>query len=143
MKVSEIMSPHIISIRQDEPVSAAARLLTRHNLGSLPVCGPDGHLRGMVTDRDIVLRCVAAEEDPQTVKVSEIMSRGISCVSPDDSVEKAAGIMSQAQVRRLPVVENGKPVGMVSVCDMLRNGHCQAEASSALCEISANLRRRP
>lgn len=142
MNVSDIMSSHIISIRQDEPVSAAARLLTRHNLGSLPVCGADGNLRGMVTDRDIVLRCVAADDDPRRTKVSEIMSRGISTVSPDDSVEKAADMMSRAQVRRLPVVENGRPVGVVSICDMIRSGRCGAEAASALSEISANLRRK-
>ncbi len=142
MNVSDIMSSHIISIRQDEPVSAAARLLTRHNLGSLPVCGADGNLRGIVTDRDIVLRCIAADEDPRHIKVSEIMSRGVSTVAPDDSVEKAAEMMSQAQVRRLPVVENGKPVGVVSICDMIRSGRCSAEAASALGEISANLRHR-
>lgn len=142
MNVSDIMSPHIVSIRQDEPVSAAARLLTRHGLGSLPVCGADGRLRGIVTDRDIVLRCVAADEDPQSMKISEIMSRGVCCVSPDDSVESAAGIMSREQVRRLPVVENGRPVGVISICDMIRSGRCAAEAAGALSEISANLRRR-
>lgn len=142
MKVSDIMSTHIVSIRTDEPTSAAARLLSRHNLGALPVCGADGQLRGMVTDRDIVLRCVAADGDTRHTPVSEIMSRGVSFASPDDSVEKAAAIMSQAQVRRLPVVENGRPVGMVSVCDMIRSGRCSAEAASALSEISANLRRR-
>lgn len=142
MKVSDIMSARVVSIRPDEPTSAAARLLSRHNLGALPVCGADGQLRGMVTDRDIVLRCVAADGDAQQTPVSEIMSRGVSFASPDDSVEKAAAIMSQAQVRRLPVVENGRPVGVVSVCDMIRSGRCSAEASSALSEISASLRRR-
>lgn len=142
MKVSDIMSEHITSIRQDEPVAAAARLLMRRNLGALPVCGADGQLRGMVTDRDIVLRCVAAGDDPRSTRISEIMSRGVAFVSPQDSIEKAADIMSSEQVRRLPVVENGKPVGMLSLCDLVRSGRCQAEAASALSEISATLRRR-
>lgn len=142
MKVSDIMSEHITCIRQDEPVAAAARLLMRRNLGSLPVCAADGQLRGMITDRDIVLRCVAAGDDPRRTRISEIMSRGVAFVSPDDSVEQAAAVMSSQQVRRLPVVENGKPVGMITLCDMVRSGRCEAEVSAALSEISAGLRRK-
>ncbi|MFR1233294.1 MAG: CBS domain-containing protein [Evtepia gabavorous] len=60
----DIMNPHVVSIDPTESAALAARLLARHNVGSLPVCGSGGQLQGMVTDRDIVLRCVAAEEDP-------------------------------------------------------------------------------
>lgn len=142
MEVSEIMSRHVICIRQDESVAAAARLLKRHNLGSIPVCGADGRVRGMLTDRDIVLRCVALGTDPEDTHVSEIMSRGITSASPHDSIEEAATLMSGEQIRRLPVVENGKPVGMLALCDLVRSSRCQAEAASTLSEISSNLRRR-
>lgn len=64
MQVRDLMNPSVVSITPGESVALAARLLSRHNVGSLPVCGEDGHLRGIVTDRDIVTRCVAAEEDP-------------------------------------------------------------------------------
>lgn len=142
MNVSEIMTKHVICVGQDEPVSAAARLLKRHNLGSLPVCGPDGQLRGMITDRDIVLRCIAGESDPNLTKIYEIMSRSVAFASPEDSIEQAAAKMSTEQVKRLPVVENGVPVGMVSVCDMLRSQRCEAEAAQAMSDITANLHRK-
>lgn len=141
MNVSDIMSPHMISIRQDEPVSAAARLLTRHNLGSLPVCGADGNLRGMVTDRDIVLRCVAAEEDPLAVPAGDIMSRRCATVPPDADVREAARRMAAEQVRRLPVVEDGRLVGILSLGDLARCGRCEMEVSQALTVISDHVRR--
>lgn len=64
MQVRDLMNPSVVSITPSESASLAARLLSRHNVGSLPVCGEDGGLRGIVTDRDIILRCVAAEEEP-------------------------------------------------------------------------------
>ena len=111
MLVSELMTDSVISIAPDEPASLAARLLYRHNIGAIPVCSEDGRLKGIVTDRDIVLRCVAAENDPETTPVREIMSRGLVTVSPTDDVREAARQMSEAQVRRLPVVQSGKLVG--------------------------------
>ena len=84
MQVRDLMNPSVVSITPGESASLAARLLSRHNLGSLPVCGEDGGLRGIVTDRDIVLRCVAAEEDPAQTPVKDIMSRNCAVVSPDD-----------------------------------------------------------
>ncbi|MBR4056827.1 MAG: CBS domain-containing protein [Oscillospiraceae bacterium] len=142
MKICDIMSDRVISIGMDEPVSAAARLLKNHNIGSVPVCSGDGKLRGIVTDRDIVLRCVAADADPNTTPVKEIMSRGILTAQPFDDAEKAAELMSQDQVRRLPVLDNGRLVGIVALSDLARNCNCEMEAASALTEISSNLRRR-
>lgn len=142
MKISEIMTDKVISIDKDEPVAAAARLLKRHNIGSLPVTDSEMRLRGIVTDRDIVLRCLASDADPRTTKVSEVMSRGIITASPGDVVEAAVKSMSQDQVRRLPVIEDGHLVGMVTLCDMARRQNCEMEASEALCEISSNIRRR-
>ena len=107
MLVSELMTDNVISISPDEPASLAARLLFRHNIGSVPVCTEDGRLKGIVTDRDIVLRCIAAENDPETTPVREIMSRGLITVSPTDDVREAARQMAQSQVRRLPVVDSG------------------------------------
>ena len=142
MKVCDIMSDKVVSIGLDEPVSAAAKLMKRSNIGAVPVCDGQNRLRGMLTDRDIVTRCVAAELDPGTVPVSEIMSRGVVTVSPFDEVEHAAKTMSTDQVRRLPVLDGGKLVGMVTLCDMARNCNCDMEAGEALTEISSNFRRR-
>jgi CBS domain-containing protein len=142
MLVSDLMTDSVISIAPDEPAALAARLLFRHNIGSVPVCSEDGRLRGIVTDRDIVLRCVAAENDPEITPVREIMSRNIIAVSPSDDVREAARQMASAQVRRLPVVESGKLVGMLALGDMAKTHSFDMEASKALSEISSNIRKR-
>ena len=142
MLVSELMTDSVISIAPDEPASLAARLLYRHNIGSVPVCSEDGRLKGIVTDRDIVLRCVAAENDPETTPVREIMTRNLVTVSPKDDVREAARQMAEAQVRRLPVVDNGKLVGFLAIGDMAKTHQFDMEASKALSEISMNVRKR-
>lgn len=113
MKVSEIMSGRVVTICQDEPVIAAARLLKRMNLGALPVTDRSGRLRGMLTDRDIVLRCVASGADARELRVADIMTRGVVTAEPETEVAEAARTMGGGQVRRLPVVEGGKLVGML------------------------------
>ena len=141
MEVRELMNPSVVSITPDESTALAARLIARHNIGALPVCTEDGTLRGVVTDRDIVLRCIAAEEEPAKTPVRSIMSRSIYSVSPQDDVRAASHMMSQKQVRRLPVVEDGKVVGMISLGDLARCHQCDMEASKALSEISDHIGR--
>ncbi len=142
MQVRDIMTDRPISIGQQEPVAAAARLMKRHNLGALPVCDDEGRLRGMITDRDIVVRCVAADIDPADTRIREIMSRGVTACGAQEDVDTAARAMGAEQVRRLPVVEDGRLVGMVSLCDLSRSSRLSMEAAQALGEISANIRRR-
>ncbi len=142
MKICDIMSDNVVSIGPREPVNAAAKLLKRCNIGVLPVCDEKGNLRGMLTDRDIVIRCVALDSDPSDVKVEEIMSRGIVTTGPFEEVEHAVRLMSEDQVRRIPVLDSGKLVGMVSLCDMARNCNCDMEAAEALAEISSNIKRK-
>ena len=83
MKVSEIMSGEVFTIDEREPVIAAARLLKRLNLGALPVTGRGGALTGMITDRDIAVRCVASGADARELRVGDIMTRGVYTASPD------------------------------------------------------------
>ena len=142
MQVRDLMNPSVVSITPGESASLAARLLSRHNVGSLPVCGEDGGLRGIVTDRDIILRCVAAEEDPAQTLVRDIMTRGCTAVSPRDDCREATRLMSVQQVRRLPVVEDGRLVGIVSLADLARSQRFDMEAAQALGEISENIIRR-
>ena len=139
MDVKDIMTSRVISVGQAEPVSAAVRLLHRHNLGALPVCDTAGRLRGIVTDRDIVVRCLAQSNDPASTPVSEIMSRGIVTAAPSDSVRRAAELMGTDRVRRLPVTENGRLVGMVTLGDLARRGACETECAKAMKSISSNL----
>ena len=142
MHVSEIMNKSVVSVSPDEPAKLASCLLSRYNIGSLPVCTEDGKIRGIVTDRDIVLRCVAADNDPETTPVKEIMSRSILSVAPEDDVKKASEIMAKGQVRRLPVVQDGKVVGIVALGDMAQRKTCDMEAAKALTDISSNVRKR-
>lgn len=139
MEIKDLMNPSVVTIEPTASAALAARLLSRHNVGSLPVCGEDRRLRGMVTDRDIVLRCVAAEEDPAQTPVRDIMSRGCATVSPGADCREATRLMSAHQVRRLPVVEEGRLVGMISLSDLARSGRFDLEAAQALCEISENI----
>jgi len=141
MQVRDLMNPSVVSIAPGESTALAARLLSRHNLGSLPVCGEDGILRGIVTDRDIVLRCVAAEEDPAQVPVKDIMSRDCAVVAPEDDPREATRLMAARQVRRLPVLEGGRVVGMVSLGDLAGSRRYDMEASKALSEISGQVQR--
>lgn len=141
MQVRDLMSQGVVTIDPSESAALAARLLSRHNIGSLPVCGEDGRLRGIVTDRDIVLRCIAAEEDPTKTPVRDIMTRNCAVVSPNDDAREATRMMASTQVRRLPVTEDGKVIGMVSLGDLAT---CQAydmEASKALADISDHIKK--
>ncbi len=133
------MNPSVVTVEPDSSAALAARLISRHNVGALPVCGSDRKLRGMVTDRDIVLRCVAAEEDPARTAVREVMTRGCASIAPGADCREATRLMAEQQVRRLPVVEEGKLVGIVSLSDLARSRQFDMEAAQALCEISENI----
>ncbi len=142
MKVYDLMCDHVISVGVDEPVSSAARILKQQNIGSVPVCGEDGRLRGIVTDRDIVLRCVAPGGDAEKLTVGDVMTPGVITVSPYDDIGAASRIMAEAQVRRLPVCQDGAVVGMLSLGDLAMNCNCDMEAANALTDISSNIRRK-
>ncbi len=139
MKVQELMSGPVIRISGAESVAVAARTLTHYNIGALPVCGSDGRLCGLVTDRDIVTRCMAAGKDPQTTAVREIMSGQVLSVSPDMDAGVAAHLMGRQQVRRLPVVEDGKLCGMLSLGDLARREESIYDAADALGDIAENI----
>jgi len=142
MQVREIMTDRVVTVSQQEPVSAAARLMKRHNLGALPVCDDEGRLRGVITDRDIAVRCVAADIDPADTRIREIMSRGIATCRPDEDISDALHVMGSEQVRRLPVTQDGRLVGVVSLADLARSAASGMETAEALSEISANIIRR-
>lgn len=139
MQIKDLMNPSVVTIEPTSSAALAARLISRHNVGALPVCSNDRRLRGMVTDRDIVLRCIAAEEDPAQTMVRDIMTRNCATVSPGDDCREATRLMAVQQVRRLPVVDSGKLVGMISLADLARSRRFDMEAAQALCEISENI----
>lgn len=139
MKVRDIMTQKVIRIGQQEPVAVAARALTHYNIGILPVCGEDGRLCGVVTDRDLVTRCMAPGRSAGELKVKDIMTGRVVSAGPDMDVSAAACLMGREQVRRLPVVENGKLCGMVTLGDLASTEDGSLNAADALQEITANI----
>ena len=142
MRVQDIMSTNLITVETKEPVSAAARLMQERNIGVIPVKKENGALAGMLTDRDIVLRCVAAGRDPANVKIEDIMSTGAVTAAPGEDVTAALARMRAEQVRRLPVVEGETLVGMLSLADVARTQRFDMEAAQALSGITANICRK-
>ncbi len=140
MKVHELMSGRVISVTPEDSAASAARLLQRHNIGALPVCSPEGRLRGMITDRDLALRCLSGGLDPEKTPVREVMSRGILTATPEEDVHGAAVTMARGQIRRVPVVAEGRVVGILSLGDLARSESCRPDASTALQQISSNIR---
>ncbi len=142
MKLRDIMTNQVVRIHPEETVTVAARMLEHNNIGAMPVCSSDGRLCGMLTDRDIVTRCLASGKSPQTTSVREIMTGKVYVGRPDMEVSLAAGLMGKEQIRRLPVMENGKLCGMVSLGDLARKEESSIEAGDALTEISSHLSSR-
>ena len=140
MKVRELMTTPALQIWAEEPVEVAARTLTQYNIGALPVCTSDGRLCGLVTDRDLVTRCMAAQKPAETTKVKDVMTDSVTCVDGDMDVSLAAHLMGRRQIRRLPVVEDGKLRGMLSLADLARWEETIQDAADALENISENLR---
>ena len=139
MKIRELMTDAVIQADPDMSVSAAAKTLTHYNIGALPVCTADGSLCGMVTDRDIVTRCLAAGISPEKTPLRKIMTASVVSAQPDMEVGVAAHLMGRQQVRRLPVVENGKLCGMVSLGDIANQEETNPDAADALGDICSNI----
>ena len=142
MLVKDVMSTNVAVVSPEDSVAVAARLLSRRNIGVLPVAGPGGQLKGILTDRDIVLRCVAASFDPALTKVRQIMTSNPVSLSPDDDAAEAGALMARRQIRRLPVTEHGRIVGMVSLGDLAARPDYSIEAAEALADICLNLQQR-
>jgi CBS domain-containing protein len=111
--IREVMTPGPETIQADRPVAEAAKLMKETDAGMIPVMD-DSNLLGTVTDRDIALRIVAEGKDPQSTPVREIASTDIVTIEPDRDLDEALQLMAKHQVRRLPVVEDGRLVGVLS-----------------------------
>ena len=142
MKLRDIMTNQVVRIQPEETIAVAARMLEHNNIGAMPVCNAEGKLCGMITDRDIVTRCLAAGKSPQTTSVKEVMTAKVYVGRPDMDAALAAGLMGREQVRRLPVMENGRLCGMISLGDLAMKEESSIEAADSLTEISSHLSSR-
>ena len=134
MLVSEVMSRQVISVDPGSTVSDASKTISKHNIGSVPVA-QNGNVCGILTDRDIVLRCIAEGRDPKSIKVADVMTSPLVSVTSTETIETAMQTMASEQVRRMPVVDAGRLVGFVSMADFARvKGN--PEISDTISEIS-------
>ncbi len=117
MRVRDIMTSEVNTASPESTLEEVATMMRDEDVGAIPVV-EDEELIGIVTDRDIVVRCVAGGRDPSEVAVEEILSEDLETVEPDADVEEAAELMRSKQIRRLPVVENGRLAGMLSLGDI-------------------------
>jgi len=129
------MTKSVAYINPASTVVEAAQLMQKHNVGSIPVMDQSGIL-GIVTDRDIVVRNIAHGKDPHSTAVRDVMTSQITTVTPDMDINDVSSMMSRQQIRRVPVMENNRIVGIVALGDMATNPRSDTEASDALTEIS-------
>ncbi|MBV1781355.1 CBS domain-containing protein [Paeniglutamicibacter sp. ABSL32-1] len=117
----EIMTSSAECIGENETLEEAARKMLQFDIGSMPICGEDRRLKGMVSDRDIVTKCLAQGGDPRTTTAGELGEGKPVTIGADDSIEEAIETMERHKVRRLPVIDGHELVGMLSQADIARN----------------------
>ncbi|NEU32317.1 CBS domain-containing protein [bacterium LRH843] len=133
-KLNEFMSKDVVTVSPEQSIQEAASLMKQHNIGSIPVVD-NGQIQGIITDRDIALRSTA-QGDNASASVRDCMSTDLTVASSSMDVHEAARLMSEHQIRRLPVVDNGLLVGIVAIGDLANEQIYQNEAGEALSGIS-------
>jgi len=121
MKVNECMCKDVTYVKPDDTLCTVAKLMSEKHIGCLPVCGNENQIVGLVTDRDVLLRSIACDKDCKQTKVSEIMTTNVCCCNSDAEVSEAEQMMQEWQVKRIPVVENSKLVGIITIGDLVNN----------------------
>jgi CBS domain-containing protein len=143
MKIRDLLninSRPVITIGPNDTVSAAVQKLSEYDYGSLAVCNDKGELVGIVTERDIVRKCFKNIDACANFKVQDVMTKEVAVGIPDDDLEYAISAMKQKRIRHLPIVENDKVVGMVSMRDLL---DVELKESQAELRYAGLLTRRP
>jgi len=132
-RISEMMTSNPVAMTTDATLQAAAQAMRDRDIGDVIVTKPDGSLCGIVTDRDIVVRGIAEGVDPGSATLDDVCKHQVVTVGPDEPVAAAVKAMEEHAIRRLPVVDNGSLVGIVSIGDLA----VERDPESALGEISA------
>ncbi len=140
MKIRDVMTPNPRTVSPDDTVQAAARIMQSEDTGAVPVVN-DGRVIAVVTDRDIVVR-VVAEGAPLSSPVRNIATQHVICATPDMSTREANDLMSEHQIRRLPVVENDRLVGIVSIGDLAVKEGKDSRTGDTLQSISEGVKEK-
>ncbi|TVZ91718.1 CBS domain-containing protein [Streptomyces sp. BK340] len=117
----EIMRTGATCVQENETLEAAARKMKELNVGALPICGPDDRLHGIITDRDIVLKCVAKGKDPRTMTAGQLEQGKPVTIDAGADAGRVLQAMEEHKIRRLPVIDNHRLVGMISEADLARH----------------------
>lgn len=139
MKVRELMTPNPTCAEPDTTVEEIATLMKEEDIGCIPVI-EDGKVAGVITDRDIVIRCIAEGKDASECRAEDVMSAQTMTIEPDADAREAARLMSDRQIRRLPVVENGNLVGMLSLGDVAVKQHDDRLSGDVLQDVSEGVK---
>ncbi|TGE32301.1 CBS domain-containing protein [Desulfosporosinus sp. Sb-LF] len=135
MKVRDVMTGSVDWVTEDTSIVQIAQLMKKNDVGSIPICA-ENKLKGIITDRDIVLKVVAAGTNFDSIQAKDIMNGNMITITADQDVHEAADIMAKYQIRRLPVVEQGKLVGILALGDLAIEKIHINEAGDALSDIS-------
>jgi len=117
----DIMTGDAECVQETDSILDAAKALADRDVGAMPICGEDNRLKGMLTDRDIVVKVLAQGKDPSSTKVSELAEGKPVTIGADDSIDEALKTMSDHKVRRLPVIDGHDLIGIISQADIARN----------------------
>lgn len=124
MKVQDCMCKDVCCIKPETKIGEAAKLMSQNHVGCLPVCDNNNSICGIITDRDLVLRCVACDKDINQTPVSDIMTCDVAICKKTDDITNAESKMGQRQIRRLPVCDdNNRVVGMLTLGDLANNNN--------------------
>ncbi|MGX1792745.1 CBS domain-containing protein [Microbacterium sp. NPDC055312] len=115
------MTPNAQCIGENDALSVAAERMLELDVGALPICGEDGRLKGMLTDRDIVVKAIATGLDPDTTNAGRLATGVPVMVSPDDDIDRTLALMREHRIRRVPVLEDHRLVGIISQADIARH----------------------
>lgn len=132
MKIREVMTPAPVTVASTDMVTVAASAMKEHGIGAVPVI-TDGRLTGILTDRDIAIRVLAEDLDPSSTRVGDVCSTELAAISMDDDVDQAIRLIRERAVRRVPVIDDGVPVGIISIGDVALT----RDERSALADVSA------
>jgi CBS domain-containing protein len=126
-----MMHAGVECVPEHETLDRAAQLMREHNVGSLPICGDDDRLKGIITDRDIVVKCIAAGHDPARMTAADLAQGTPVWASADATDDQVVQTMEDNLIRRLPIIENSKLVGMISEADLAT--HLSADKLASYC----------
>ncbi len=142
MKVKDCMCGNVCSCTQDDSISNVAKIMQTKHIGCVPVCNNSKEVVGILTDRDIILRTVACGKDTNILTAKDVMTRNVCCCTPDSDLTEAVNLMSTEKIKRIPVIQDNKIVGILTLGDLAENKEitekCLCNTLENICDCHTN-----